>query len=125
MDPRLILLVEDDDETRKLLADVLRTAGFSVTAIPLAEDAPAVLRSSQPDLIVLDLAMPRGTMQGVEFLAMLREVDAWKNMPVVILSGYGDIVNPDITTRLRAAAVLSKPLTDIDLLSRTIRAVLR
>lgn len=120
----MILLVEDDDKLRELFTDLLEAAGFLITAIPLAEDAARVLRSNPPELIVLDLGMPRGTMQGMEFLAMIREVDAWKHTPVVILSGYGDIVNPDITTRLGVAAVLSKPLIDAEALPRTVRAIL-
>ena len=119
-----ILLVEDDEALRALLAVVLETAGFSVTAIRLAEDAPEVLRLSSPDLIVLDLVMPSGTMQGAELLAMLREAGAWKHLPVVILSGYGGVVNRDIMTRLGAAAVLTKPLADLEILPRTIRAIL-
>jgi DNA-binding response OmpR family regulator len=57
-----ILLVEDEEALRFLLIAVLETAGFSVTAIRLAEDAPEVLRLNCPDLIVVDLAMPGGTM---------------------------------------------------------------
>jgi DNA-binding response OmpR family regulator len=124
VDPKSILLVEDDEGLRSLVTDVLQTDGFAVTAIRLAEDAPEVLRVNLPDLIVLDLAMPSGTMQGTEFLAMLREVDLWKELPVVIFSGYGSVVNRDITTRLGAAAVLTKPLTEIATLPRTIRAIL-
>ena len=119
-----ILLVEDEEALRSLLTAVLEDAGFSVTAIRLAEDAPEVLRVNSPDLIVLDLAMPGGTMQGTDLLAMLREADAWKHMPVVILSGYGDVVNPDIMTRLGASAVLTKPLAEIEILPATIRAIL-
>jgi DNA-binding response OmpR family regulator len=119
-----ILLVEDDEALRPLLAAVLEAAGFSVTPIRLAEDAPEMLRLSSPDLIVLDLAMPNGTMQGAELLAVLRETEAWKHLPVVILSGYGDVVNHNIMTRLGASAVLTKPLADIDILPATIRAIL-
>jgi CheY-like chemotaxis protein len=119
-----ILLVEDDEALRPLLAAVLESAGFSVTAIRLAEDAPEVLRLNSPDLIVLDLAMPGGTMQGAELLAMLRETEAWRHLPVVILSGYGDVVNRNIMTRLGASAVLTKPLADVDTLPTTIRAIL-
>ena len=120
-----ILVVDDDEEVREVLVAVLHTAGFTVIAVGLTEDALDVLRTDPPDLIVLDLVMPRGTMQGMEFLAAVREVDAWKTIPVVILSAYGDVVNRDITTRLGAAAVLSKPLADVDLLPRTVRAALR
>jgi DNA-binding response OmpR family regulator len=119
-----ILLVEDNEALRPLLATVLATSGFSVTAIRLAEHAPEVLRLNSPDLIVLDLGMPSGTLQGAELLAMLRETEAWKHVPVVILSGYGDVVNRTILTRLGASAVLTKPLADIDILPTTIRAVL-
>jgi len=124
VDTKSILLVEDDDAVRALLTEALQMGGFSVTAIRLAEDAPEVLRADLPDLILLDLGMPSGTMQGMDLLAMLREVDAWKHLPVVILSAYGDMVNRDITTRLDAAAVLSKPL-EISVLPRTIHAILR
>ena len=119
-----ILLVEDDEALRALLADLLETAGFLVTAIRLAEDAPEVLRARSPDLIVLDLGMPSGTMQGAELLAMLREADAWRYLPVVVLSGYGDVVNRDVMTRLGAGAVLTKPLTDVAILPMTIREIL-
>jgi len=119
-----IVLIEDDEALRPLLASVLEGAGFAVTAIRLAEDAPAMLRLNSPDLIVLDLGMPSGTMQGAELLAMLRETETWKQLPVVILSGYGDLVNRNIMTRLGAAAVLTKPLADVDMLATTIRAIL-
>jgi len=122
---KTILVVDDDEEVREVLVAVLQAAGFNVLAVGLTEDALDVLRSTVPDLIVLDLVMPRGTMQGMEFLAAVREVEAWKSLPVIILSAYGDVVNRDITSRLGATAVLSKPLADVELLPRTIRAALR
>jgi two-component system nitrogen regulation response regulator NtrX len=119
-----ILFVEDNIAFRSMLADELEMAGFSVTPVGAADEALAVLRARRPDLIVLDLVMPSGTMQGIDFLAMIRGVEEWKSMPVVILSGYGDLVNPDVATRLGAAAVVSKPLPDPRALERTIRSIL-
>jgi CheY-like chemotaxis protein len=119
-----ILLVEDDEALRGLLTAVLDDAGFSVTAIRLAGDALETLRVTPADLIVLDLVMPSGTMQGAELLALLREADAWRDLPVVILSGYSDVVNLDIMTRLGAGAVLTKPLAEIDILPTTISGIL-
>ena len=119
-----IVLVEDDAALRDLLTDVLATSGFLVTVIRLAEDAIETLRVTPADLLVLDLVMPTGTMQGAELLALLRETEAWRYVPVVILSGYGEVVNPDIMARLGAGAVLTKPLAHVDILPTTIRALL-
>src|SRR5262245_27126796 len=91
-----ILIVEDEQGLRELLTEVLEVAGFSVTAVRLAEDVPELLGVSVPDLIVLDLVMPSGTMQGMDLLSTLREVEEWKDLPVVIVSGLGNLVNRDV-----------------------------
>ena len=109
-----ILLVEDDATVRDACTEMLRDAGFFVEAIDLAEHALDALRSSRPDLVVLDLGMPVGTVQGIEFLATLREDLAWHTVPVVILSGFGDVVNRDVTRRLKVAAIFGKPLIDLE-----------
>jgi DNA-binding response OmpR family regulator len=119
-----IWVVEDDSAVREFVAEMLSDAGFSVTAIHLADAAYKELRSTVPDLIVLDLGMPQDTMEGMELLARLREADEWRAIPVVILSAFGDVVNRDITTRLGVTAILSKPLFDFGQLTRVIRETL-
>ena len=125
MVPTSVLIVEDDAAARSLFEDALRMAGFSVRAIPLAAETFEALRAGTPDVIVLDLGMPRGSLQGMEVLARLREVEAWREVPVVILSGFGELVNRDVTRRLGVAAILAKPLADPDELTRTIRQIRR
>ena len=120
-----VLLVEDDAAVRGLFTDTLEAAGLSVRAIPLAAHIFDALREAVPDVIVLDLGMPHGSLQGMEVLARLREVDAWRNLPVVILSAFGDVVNRDVTRRLGVASVLGKPLKDVDELTRTVREAIR
>ena len=110
-----ILLVEDDEGIRWCLDEALRTAGFSVQSIPLAAKIFDALRNATFDVIVLDLGMPRGSLQGMEALTLLRETDAWRDVPVIILSAFGDVVNQDVTRRLGVAAVLGKPLEAEDL----------
>jgi DNA-binding response OmpR family regulator len=116
-----VLLVEDDDILRPFISDVLTDAGFSVTAVRLAGSVFEVLRGMTPGVIVLDLGMPVGTLQGMELLAQLRETDTWRAVPVVILSGLGDVVNRDVTARLGVSAVMSKPLIVPDDLVDAIR----
>jgi DNA-binding response OmpR family regulator len=120
-----VLIVEDDDAARSLFEDALRMAGFAVRSIALASEAFEAIRAEIPDVIVLDLGMPRGTLQGMEMLAQLREVEAWRNIPVIILSGYGEVVNRDVTRRLGVEEVLGKPLEDSGILERTIRRILQ
>ena len=123
MPPSSVLLVEDDDAVRAFFEDALRNAGFVVRSVPLAAETFDALRNGTPDVIVLDLGMPRGSLQGMEMLTQLREVDAWREIPVVILSAFGDVVNRDVTRRLGVAAILAKPLIEVGELTRTIRQI--
>lgn len=123
MPEKAILIVEDDAAVRELVAQSLQTAGYSVQAVELAGRALEVLRSKRFDLVMLDLGMPRGTMDGMELLARIREVEEWSDLPVIILSGYGDIVNRDVTRRLGVAAILGKPLRDFGELLAVVQKV--
>ena len=123
MPEKAILIVEDDAAVRELVAQTLQTAGYSVQTVELAGRALEVLRSKRFDLVMLDLGMPRGTMDGMELLARIREVEEWSDLPVIILSGYGDIVNRDVTRRLGVAAILGKPLRDFGELLAVVQKV--
>lgn len=118
-----VLIVEDEPDVRTMLEDALRLDGLSVRAVSRASDTFRALSDAAPDVIVLDLSMPPGTLQGMELLARLRESQGWRDIPVIILSGFGDVVNPDVTRRLGVAAVLAKPLAEVAELTRTIRRV--
>jgi DNA-binding response OmpR family regulator len=122
MSPRSVLLVEDDDTLRGLFSDTLRNAGFSVRSLPLAAQTFDALRVSTPDVIVLDLGMPRGSPQGTEVLAQLREDEVGRDIPVIIVSGFGELVNPDVARRLGVKAILAKPIILGDLIT-TIRRI--
>ena len=123
MPAKSILIVEDDAAVRELIAQVLGTAGYSVQVVELAASALDVLRSRRVDLLILDLGMPRGTMDGMELLARIRETEEWSDLPVIILSGYGDMVNRDVTERLGVTAIFSKPLRDFGELLAVVQTI--
>jgi CheY-like chemotaxis protein len=103
-----VLYVEDEDDMRENFARELRQAGLEVIEERLAE---AALQSSSdwvPDLVLLDIGMPPGEMSGIELLAGLRENTRWANVPVIVLSGFGNHLNADIMARLGVRAVLTK-----------------
>jgi response regulator RpfG family c-di-GMP phosphodiesterase len=67
--------------------------------------------------------MPPSSMTGAEFLARVRETPAWARIPVVIVSGLGDVVNPDLLESLRVHASLAKPVNAQQLI-RVVREAL-
>jgi CheY-like chemotaxis protein len=81
---RRILLVEDDRVLRRACEASLRQRGFAVTVAPDGEEALRQVRAEVPDLILLDLLMPKIT--GVEVLRTLRAEEPTRDVPVLILS---------------------------------------
>jgi DNA-binding response OmpR family regulator len=79
-----ILLLEDDATFRDLVAAALRRAGFEVHAAPDGQAGWDALDKAQPDLILLDMAMPR--LDGLSFLRRLRNQEKWSAVPVLVVS---------------------------------------
>lgn len=82
-----VLLVEDDETTRTLLATVLATFGAKVTAASSATDAEAALLTFEPDILITDIEMPGN--DGVSLLHTLRGMKS-ATFPAVAVSGYAD-----------------------------------
>jgi signal transduction histidine kinase/DNA-binding response OmpR family regulator len=82
--PCPVLLVEDDREIRSLTRRVLEKEGWKVTEAENGREGLDRVAESAPHLILLDLLMP--VMDGFEFLAELRRVDAWRAIPVVVVT---------------------------------------
>jgi CheY-like chemotaxis protein len=84
-----ILIVEDDDDIRGLIADALRREGYDVLEAEHGARALEILaeQRTQPCLILLDLMMP--VMSGPELLKVLRDTDRLASLPVVVVSAGG------------------------------------
>lgn len=82
-----ILLIEDEDFLRRIFKSRLVGEGYEVSDVGSAEQALEWLEESAPDLIILDLYLPR--MSGFEFLKWVKSNPARKDVPVLILSGLG------------------------------------
>ena len=86
--PATILLAEDDRILRKAGEATLKKRGYAVIAAVDGEDALAKARAHKPDLILLDVIMPK--MQGFEVLANLKNDAATRDIPVIMLSNLQD-----------------------------------
>lgn len=82
-----ILLAEDDRFLRKAAETTLSRSGFTVVTAVDGVQALELTRSEKPDLILLDLIMPR--LQGFEVLRRLKEDAATRSIPVIVLSNLG------------------------------------
>jgi DNA-binding response OmpR family regulator len=85
--PARILLAEDDRFLRKAAEAALRREGFDVLTAADGAEALAVARAEHPDLVLLDLVMPK--VHGFEVLAGLKGDPETQSIPVVILSNLG------------------------------------
>jgi CheY-like chemotaxis protein len=86
-----ILVVEDQDNIRKLIRINLERAGYTVCEAPGKDEGLAMAEAEQPDLICLDVMMPKGT-EGFQFVWTLRNsADApLKDVPIIMLTGIHD-----------------------------------
>lgn len=108
-----VLVVEDDDELRAVVATVLERGGFAVTqARSVAEALEALAHGDDPDLIVLDLVLPGGS--GHELVAELRRDGRLRRLPLVVYSGaeVGSAKRDDL--RLGPTTFLTKDRTAPD-----------
>jgi len=114
-----ILVVDDEQEIRELLARYLHQHGYQCS---LAADGAAmerVLARSEIDLIVLDLMLP-----GEDGLALCRKLRGHSNLPVIMLTAMGDETDRIIGLEMGADDYIAKPFSPRELLAR-IKAVIR
>jgi two-component system, cell cycle response regulator DivK len=118
----VVLIVEDNARNLKLVRDVLGHAGYSMLCACSGEEGVELARSQRPDLVLMDINLPR--MTGLEALALLRADAATASIPVAALTAYA---MTDDRARLLAAGFdgyLEKPV-DVRALPSQVEALLR
>jgi DNA-binding response OmpR family regulator len=115
-----ILLVDDDAAIRDTLAPFLERAGFDVSTAADGQAALDALPAAHPDLVVLDVVMPR--LDGREVLRRIRAEGSWT--PVVLLTEVGESFERAAALEEGADDYLNKPFDPQELVAR-IRAILR
>jgi CheY-like chemotaxis protein len=98
---RRVLLAEDDRFLRRAASAGLRQRGFTVLTAEDGEQALTVARAERPDLVLLDLIMPK--LQGFEVLKALKRDPATTHIPVIVLSNLGQ--DQDMSQAMTLGAV--------------------
>lgn len=120
MTPRtggVVLVVDDYEDARKFFCTFLQLAGYDVLAAVDGQDALDVARRQRPDLILLDLKMPR--MDGETFRREQLADPTLAAIPVIVLSGSSD--GEQIAQRIAAIDYLPKPIDSRVLLDAVAR----
>jgi DNA-binding response OmpR family regulator len=115
-----VLLVDDENAITTNLAPFLERAGFAISVASDGEEALQKIPTINPDLIILDVLMPK--VDGREVLRKLRQKNNW--LPVILLTQVGESAERAMALEEGADDYLNKPFDPHELVAR-IRAVLR
>src|SRR5260370_29043050 len=118
---KTVLVIEDDPWTRTITTALLAGEGFGVVEAKNGEEGLRQAREHAPDAILLDLALP--TKSGLEVLRELKQDGATRDIPVIIVSAYGTLINDGDAHQ--AVGVIQKPFDYDDLVGQVERATAR
>ena len=107
-----VLIVDDSAAIRKILQRVLGQANVPISQVFEAGDgaeALEVMKSQKVGLVLSDINMPR--MDGLELLSQIRAVEAWKSVPVVMITTEGSHAKVMEAVQLGASGYVRKPFT--------------
>lgn len=100
-----ILVVDDDDPVRVMLARLLRTQGYTVLQAAHATEARQQLDIAKPDLVISDIVMPGES--GIELRRGILE--RWPDLPVILISGYSSEGPAEFAARTPNTVFVQKP----------------
>jgi FixJ family two-component response regulator len=119
--PAIVFIVDDDASVREALGRLIRSAGLKVEAFASAEEFLIRERTDAPSCLVLDVQLP--DLSGLDL--QQRMVDAKSEMPIVFITGHGNIRTTVRAMKAGAIEFLTKPLVDGDVLESIRQAIAR
>ncbi|HEY5106196.1 MAG TPA: sigma-54 dependent transcriptional regulator [Caulobacteraceae bacterium] len=116
-----VLIVDDEADIRELVAGILADEGYAVRTAQDSETALAAIDARKPSLVVLDIWMQGGGLDGLELLDMVKTLDP--DLPVIMISGHGTIETAVSSIKRGAYDFLEKPFKSDRLLLLVERAL--
>jgi two-component system nitrogen regulation response regulator NtrX len=116
-----ILVVDDEADIRDLVAGILEDEGYAVRTAADSDSALAAIRARRPSLLIQDIWMQGGGLDGLEVLDLVKAIDP--EMPVVMISGHGNIETAVSAIKRGAYDFLEKPFKSDRLLLLVERAL--
>lgn len=121
IDPKTVMIVEDEPDAAELFAEMMRVSGFHVLKASGSALAMSLIAEKKPDVIILDIMMP--DISGIEILRFMRDKAELAQIPVVVVSAKS--MPSDVKDGLDAGAsiYLTKPVGFADLKNAVERAL--
>jgi adenylate cyclase len=111
-----VLIVDDDPVVRRMLQLTFEAEGFDVITASDGFEGLEALRASDPDVMVLDIMMPK--LDGMKVLRELNSDDDLRQIPVILLSAKATSLDIELGLKAGAADYVTKPCDPIDLVDR-------
>lgn len=120
VDQPAVYIVDDDASVRKSLCRLVGSAGYSAKAFSSAREFLESPLPGRPSCLVLDICMPG--MTGLELQETINSLES-RSLPVIFITGHGDVSQSVKAMKAGAVDFLSKPFNDTDLLDALQRAL--
>jgi two-component system, cell cycle response regulator DivK len=115
MSAKTILYVEDNELNRKIVRDLLRRTSYRLIEATDGEAGIATALEQRPDLILMDLQLPR--VSGIDAVRTLRNAPATASTPIIAITSFALSGDQQKAKEAGASAYLAKPYSPFDLLS--------
>jgi two-component system cell cycle response regulator DivK len=110
---RKILIVEDDPRSLKMIRMTLRPYGYSLLEATDGEEALKVARSDKPDLIIMDLRLPK--VSGLEVTRQLKQMSDFNHIAIIAITAYAMKGDKEKAINAGCDAYLAKPINTREL----------
>ena len=118
---RTLVYVEDNDDIRLAMVELLSELGYKVVGVSLGADAHAAVILNKPHVVIVDIGLP--DISGYEVARLLRSDPTTQSIPIIAVTGYGRTLDKDFARSAGFDAHLVKPV-DVFILTKTIDALL-
>lgn len=108
-----VLITEDEPNIVESLTFILQRAGYEVSSVLDGEAAVRRLRSDPPDIMILDVMLPK--LNGFEILKLIKTDPLLQSLPVVILTAKGQAHDRQLADEIGADAFITKPFSNRDI----------
>jgi len=123
MEPKTVLIIEDEEDAAELFAEMMRVSGFRVLKTSKSTPALSMMTAEKPDVVLLDIMMPE--ISGLDILRQMRRDPVLANIPVIVVTAKS--MPTDIKNSMEAGAstYLTKPVGYLELKEAVERALSR